>query len=275
MKNKFLYSALLLPCLMVMYKSYARKIIHIDSIPQYKGYTLAWHDEFNEKKLNKKVWNYEIGNHKGWGNNELEYYTSSPKNVYISKGILVMEARKENCDSFHYTSARITTQNKKEFTYGRIDMRAKLPVSSGMWPALWMLGSNVAKVNWPKCGEIDIMELVGKNPQQIVGSFHWEKADQTEGTINNRYNLINEDFSKNFHLYSLIRKKDSMQILVDNIPYVKVSRQDFKDGSYPFDNPFFLLFNVAVGGDWPGNPDSTTKFPQRMLIDYVRYYKPL
>lgn len=273
-KKKFQCSALLL-CLLMLQKSYAKKIISIDSIPQYKGYILAWHDEFNAKKLNEKIWNYEIGNRKGWGNNELEYYTSSPKNVFISKGNLVIEAKNESLDSFHYTSARITTKNKKEFTYGRIDIRAKLPVSSGMWPALWMLGSNVSKVNWPKCGEIDIMELVGKNPKQVVGSFHWEKTDGTEGTINNRYSLINEDFSKSFHVYSLIRKKDSMQILVDNIPYVKVSRQDLSDGSYPFDNPFFLLFNVAVGGDWPGNPDSTTKFPQRMLVDYVRYYKPL
>ncbi|MGF7229986.1 glycoside hydrolase family 16 protein, partial [Arachidicoccus sp.] len=252
---------------------YAKKIIRTDSIPQYKGYTLAWHDEFDKKKLNEQDWNYEKGNHNGWGNHELEYYTSRPKNVYLSKGHLVIEARKEDYHTFHYTSARITTKDKKEFTYGRIDMRAKLPVSSGMWPALWMLGSNISTVNWPTCGEIDIMELIGKNPKQVVGSFHWEKANGTEGTINNKYSLSNGDFSKNFHVYSLTWGKDSMQILIDNIPYVKAARQDFNDGTYPFDKPFFLLFNVAVGGDWPGSPDDTIKFPQKMSVDYVRYYR--
>ncbi|ANI89227.1 hypothetical protein A9P82_07940 [Arachidicoccus ginsenosidimutans] len=246
---------------------------NVASIPQYQGYTLAWHDEFDENKLNEKDWTYELGNRNGWGNHELEYYTSSPKNIYTSKGNLVIEARREKKDDFDYTSARIDTKNKQEFLYGRIDMRAKLPVDKGLWPALWLLGSNISTVPWPKCGEIDVMELIGKNPKEVVGSFHWKKADGTEGTINNKYDLTDEDFSKNFHVYSLIWRKDSMQILVDNFPYVKVAREDFNDGTYPFDKPFFLLFNVAVGGDWPGNPDNATKFPQKMLVDYVRYYK--
>ncbi len=250
---------------------YARKIN--DSIPRYAGYTLAWNDEFDENTLNKNDWNIEHGNNNGWGNHELEYYTSSPKNVYISGGNLVIEARKEKRDNFSYSSARINTKGKREFLYGRIDMRAKLPVDKGMWPALWLLGSNISEVGWPKCGEIDVMELIGKNPKEVVGSFHWLKSGAAEGTINNKYDLRGEDFSEKFHVYSLIWLRDSMQILVDNSPYVKVARQDFNDGVYPFDKPFFLLFNVAVGGDWPGNPVSTTTFPQKMLVDYVRYYR--
>jgi beta-glucanase (GH16 family) len=240
----------------------------------YPGYKLVWSDEFDEKKLDKDEWNYEIGTgDNGWGNNELEYYTSRPQNVFLSSGNLVIEARKEEYSGSDYTSTRITTQGKKEFTYGRIDIRAKLPVNHGMWPALWMLGSNISSVGWPKCGEIDIMELIGKNPKQVVGSFHWQKSDGSEGTVNNSHTLSSGDFSQKFHVFSLIWSRDSLKILVDDTPYEKASRQNLSNGTYPFDNPFFLIFNVAVGGDWPGPPDNTTDFPQRMFVDYVRVFQ--
>ncbi|MBX5438461.1 MAG: family 16 glycosylhydrolase, partial [Thermoflavifilum sp.] len=235
----------------------------------YAGYRLVWHDEFDEASLADTNWNYETGGG-GWGNQELEYYTSRPQNVFLSQGHLVIEARQENYGNNAYTSARITTQGKKEFQYGRIDIRAKLPVVQGMWPALWMLGSNIKQVGWPQCGEIDIMELIGKNPREVVGSFHWKKADGSEGTFNNRYDLPVGDFSNAFHVFSLLWDADSLQILVDDQPYVKASRQDLSNGPYPFDQPFFLIFNVAVGGNWPGPPDATTPFPQRMFVDYVR-----
>lgn len=165
------------------------------SSESYPGYKLVWSDEFNEQKLNKHEWNYETGTgSSGWGNNELENYTSRPKNIFLSSGNLVVAAHKEDYGGNHYTSARITTQNKKTFTYGRVDIRAKLPVGHGLWPALWMLGNNISSVGWPKCGEIDIMELVGKNPRQIVGSFHWQKADGSEGTFTNTYTLSSGDF---------------------------------------------------------------------------------
>lgn len=243
-----------------------------DSPKSYQGYKLVWDDEFNGKKLNSNDWNYETGGG-GWGNNELEYYTSRPQNVFLSCGNLIIEARKEDYGNNHYTSARITTQGKKEFTYGRIDIRAKLPVAHGMWPALWMLGSDISNVGWPTCGETDIMELVGSNPKQVVGSLHWKKADGSEATYNNAYTLASEDFSQHFHVFSLIWSKDSLQILVDDKPYVNASRKDLTDGVYPFDNPFFLIFNVAVGGNWPGPPDSSTHFPQRMFVDYVRVFQ--
>jgi beta-glucanase (GH16 family) len=238
----------------------------------YPGYKLVWDDEFNGKKLNKNDWNYETGGD-GWGNNELENYTSRTNNLFLSSGNLIIAAHKEDYGGNHYTSARITTQNKKTFTYGRVDIRAKLPVAHGLWPALWMLGNNISTVPWPKCGEIDIMELVGKNPHQIVASFHWQKANGKEGTVNNTYSLSSGDFSQKFHVFSLIWSSDSLKILVDNVPYEKASKQDLSNGTYPFDKPFFLIFNVAVGGDWPGPPDNITSWPQRMFVDYVRVFQ--
>lgn len=241
----------------------------------YAGYHLVWSDEFNGGQLDEKYWNYEKGTgSNGWGNNELEYYTSRPQNIFLSSGNLVIEARKEDYNSSQYTSARITTQGKKEFTYGRIDIRAKLPVAKGMWPALWMLGNNISSVGWPQCGETDIMELIGKNPSQVIGSLHWKKLDGSEGTYNNAYTLPSGNFSQEFHVFSLLWSADSLRILIDNIPYVKASKaHDLADGIYPFDNPSFFIFNVAVGGNWPGPPDNTTTFPQRMFVDYIRVFQ--
>jgi beta-glucanase (GH16 family) len=154
-----------------------------------------------------------------------------------------------------------------------VDIRAKLPVQPGMWPALWMLGNDIGSKGWPYCGEIDIMELIGKNPKQVVGSFHWQNDNTTEGTLNNRYDLASGDFSDDFHLFSLIWEKDRYQILVDNKVYVTAEPADIKAAYNPFNHPFFLIFNVAVGGNWPGPPDNSTSFPQKMLVDYVRVYQ--
>lgn len=243
-----------------------------ESPNSYPGYNLAWSDEFNGKTLNTNNWNYESGGG-GWGNNELEYYTSRSQNVFVSSGNLIIEARQESYNGNNYTSARLNTAGKQSFQYGRIDIRAKLPVSSGMWPALWMLGSNFSQAGWPGCGETDIMELIGKNPKQVVGSFHWKKGDGSEGTVNNSFSLSSQDFSQQFHVFSLIWDQDSMQILVDGQSYVSGNSQNILTGTYPFNAPFFLIFNVAVGGDWPGPPDNATIFPQRMFVDYVRVFQ--
>ncbi len=237
----------------------------------YPGYHLVWSDEFDSTGINTNDWNFETGGD-GWGNHELEYYTPRTQNAFVSSGNLVIEARSESYGGNNYTSARMTTAGKREFLYGRIDIRAKLPVSSGMWPALWMLGSNLQQAGWPGCGETDIMELIGKNPKQVVGSFHWQKGDGSEGTVNNTYSAT-EDFSQHFHVFSLVWDKDSMQILVDDQVYVTGTTQNITSGTYPFDSPFFFIFNVAVGGDWPGPPDGTTTFPQRMFVDYVRVFQ--
>jgi beta-glucanase (GH16 family) len=238
----------------------------------YAGYTLVWNDEFNGSTINTGDWNFETGGN-GWGNNELEYYTNSTNNAYTSNGNLVIEARKETMGTNNYTSARMTTQNKKVFQYGRIDIRAKLPVAAGMWPALWMLGTNIPTVNWPTCGETDIMELIGSAPQKVVGSIHWAQANGTSGTINNSYSLTSGDFSQMFHVFSLVWKQNSIQILVDGITYMSSNNTNITSGTWPFNAPSFLIFNVAVGGDWPGAPTASTVFPQRMLVDYVRVFQ--
>jgi beta-glucanase (GH16 family) len=238
----------------------------------YPGYNLVWHDEFDGNALNTQDWNYEQGG-SGWGNHELENYTNRLQNVFVSAGNLIIEARKESYGGNDYTSGRLTTAGKQQFTYGRIDIRAKLPVLKGMWPALWMLGSNISTVPWPGCGETDIMELVGTNPKQVVGSMHWKQQDGSTGTYNNAYSLSGQDFSQEFHVFSVIWKKDSLQFLVDDHMYVNGSVSNVSSGTYPFNNPFFFIFNVAVGGDWPGPPDGTTVFPQRMFVDYVRVFQ--
>lgn len=276
---RYLIPGLLLPVLFLLTafscdkKSVPPAGISNDSLAMvYPGYKLVWQDEFNGTELSSADWNYETGG-SGWGNNELEYYTSGNKNAYLLNGNLVIEAKKEDMGNRSYTSARITTAGKREFKYGRIDIRARLPVQTGMWPALWMLGNDIGSKGWPYCGEIDIMELVGKNPKQVVGSFHWKNDDASEGTINNRYDLTAGDFSQDFHLYSLVWGKDQYQILVDNKVYVTAKPSDIKAAYNPFNHPFYLIFNVAVGGDWPGSPDGSTSFPQKMLVDYVRVYQ--
>lgn len=238
----------------------------------YPGYSLTWNDEFNKPTIDTTNWNYELGG-SGWGNHELENYTNSTNNAYISNGCLVIEARKENLGTNNYTSARLTTLNKKQFTYGRIDIRAKLPVATGMWPALWMLGSNIATNPWPACGETDIMELIGTYPSRVTGSVHWAQANGSSGTINNNFNLTQGDFSLKFHVFSLVWKLNIIQMYVDDQLYMTAKNTDITSGTWPFNNPSFLIFNVAVGGDWPGSPNASTVFPQRMLVDYVRWFQ--
>jgi hypothetical protein len=238
----------------------------------YPGYTLVWNDEFNGSTINTNDWNFETGG-SGWGNNELEYYTNSTKNAYLSNGNLVIEAKKETMGTNNYTSARMNTAGKKTFQYGRIDIRAKVPVAAGLWPALWMLGSNISTVGWPTCGETDIMELVGSSPNRVVGSIHWAQANGSSGTYNNAYFLSSGDFSQQFHVFSLIWKQNYIQILVDGIAYVTATNSSLSSGSWPFNSPSFLIFNVAVGGDWPGAPPASTTFPQRMFVDYIRVFQ--
>ncbi|GAC1395488.1 MAG: hypothetical protein NVSMB63_15720 [Sediminibacterium sp.] len=237
----------------------------------YPGYRLVWNEEFNGAALNQSDWNFESGG-SGWGNHELENYTSSSKNLFLSNGYMIIEARKENLGANNYTSARINTAGKKQFQYGRIDVRAKLPTASGLWPAIWMLGADFPQVGWPGCGETDIMELIGRYPKRVVGSVHWKLTDGSAGTINNKFDA-QQDFSQQFHVFSLVWKQDNVQILVDDQAYMTVSNANITNGSWPFNKPSFLICNVAVGGDWPGPPDTGTVFPQRMYIDYIRVFQ--
>lgn len=240
----------------------------------YAGCSPVWSDEFSGNELDQNSWNYEIGNDgDGWGNNELQYYTNSTNNVFVSNGNLIIEARKEPIGGFNYSSARITTQNKKVFTFGRVDIRAKLPKEQGIWPALWMLGANIVFVGWPYCGEIDIMELLGQDPSKVYATLHYGISSTSEGSKGNSYFLPSGAFSDEFHVFSMIWKEDRIEILVDDNTILSVDKTEITDYSYPFNLPFFFIFNVAVGGNWPGSPNETTIFPQRMIVDYIRVFQ--
>lgn len=238
----------------------------------YAGYTLAWSDEFNSASINTNNWNFETGG-TGWGNNELENYTSRTQNAFQSSGNLVIEARQESYNGNNYTSARMTTQNKQQFQYGRIDIRAKLPVGKGIWPALWMLGTNIPQVGWPTCGETDIMELIGKYPQEIFGTLHYANSIGANASVGSNYSISSGDFSQQFHVFSLVWKQDSISLLVDNNIYFSGSAQNISGNVWPFNSTSFFIFNVAVGGDWPGSPDESTVFPEHLFVDYVRVFQ--
>ncbi len=234
----------------------------------YPGMQLVWSDEFTDTQLNTQWWNYEKGA-SGWGNNELENYTDSKDNAYLENGNLIIKAIKGN-SSNTYTSARITTKGKKEFTYGRIDIRAKLPKGKGIWPALWMLGANIDQVNWPASGEIDIMEFLGHDLSTVYGTVHYNGAGhQYKGS---KYILPSADsFCDKYHIYTLVWQADYMIWYVDYQKYFEVNAGDIAFSAFQLKQ--FFIFNVAVGGNWPGNPDDTTVFPQSMIVDYVRVFQ--
>ncbi len=237
----------------------------------YGGLTLKWSDEFKEPAIDESTRHYDLGAGR-WGNNELETYTNSTKNSFITDGgYLVLEARQEPFGSAHYTSARMLTMGNQQFRYGRIDVRAILPKGKGIWPAIWMLGSTVSATPWPACGEIDMMELLGNQPDKVYGTAHWANGGQSASSGGN-YILASGDFSKKFHVFSIAWDSRKIAWYVDNQLYHTVKKTDVV-GTYPFDQPFFFILNVAVGDAWPGNPDGTTIFPQRMIVDYVRVYQ--
>jgi len=236
-----------------------------------KGYSLVWADEFEGSSLNLNDWSYEIGN-SGWGNNELQYYQSGNKNVTVSNGKLTITAKKESINGANYTSARIKTQGKKSFTFGRIDIRAKLMTGQGYWPALWMLGESISSVGWPACGEIDIMELVGHKPSTVVGTAHWGLPGKNSTYISRNYTLSGTDFSKEFHVFSIVWVKDQIQWFVDDELYSTITKNDV-NVNYPFNDPHFFIFNIAIGGNWPGSPDANTVFPKSMVVDFVRVFQ--
>lgn len=249
---------------------------HITSKSQ-DGYDLVWSDEFDGEILDESSWTYEIGdgcdrNLCGWGNNELQDYTSDPENISLQDGILTIKAEKKLAGSF--TSSRIITKDKREFKFGRIDIRAKLPRGQGIWPAVWMLGSNIDDVSWPACGEIDIMEMVGHEPERSHGTAHWGNVGEGSQFRGSSFSL-REDFAERFHVFTLLWTNNSIQWYVDETLFHTITNNDTKGYNYPFNSDFFFIMNVAVGGNWPGNPDETTEFPQSMEVDYIRVFQEL
>jgi len=236
-------------------------------------YKLVWSDEFNTPGLpDASRWNYDTGG-RGWGNNELQYYTLARKeNARVENGHLIIEARKENWQNRNYTSARLVTKGKGDWQYGKIEVRAKLPKGLGTWPAIWMLGSTTP-LKWPDDGEIDIMEHVGYDPGQVHASVHCKKYNHVIGTQKTAITSI-PDFADKFHVYEAEYTKDSVIIGVDGKPYFRFANEHSSYEAWPFDNKMHLLLNVAVGGNWGGAKGVDDKiWPVRMEVDYVRVYQ--
>ncbi len=235
---------------------------------------LVWSDEFDKgTRPDTTKWAYNIGTGQGgWGNNEMEYYTSDSTNARIENGNLVIEARKESKGGKNYTSARMLTQGKNTWTYGRFEIRAKLPKGLGTWPAIWMLGDNIDKVGWPTCGEIDIMEEVGKVPNEINWSAHSKMLNWPLGT-QKTYKTTVAGVTDDFHVYKLNWTKDFMQFYVDDTLYYTVPNDGRGTDYYPFVAPQFLILNFAVGGNMAGFVVDDSIFPARMEVDYVRVYQ--
>jgi beta-glucanase (GH16 family) len=235
----------------------------------YEGMTLVWRDEFDE--LNLEDWTFEIGTgSNGWGNNELQYYRE--ENTSILDGHLVIEARRESFGGRAYTSSRMITQNKQTFQYGRIDIRAALPEGQGLWPALWMLGSNFSTVGWPDCGEIDIMEMIGGSGREstVHGTVHWDN-NGSYASFGGERTVTGPTLHEAFHVYTIIWDANQIRWLIDDVQYhvIDITPAALSE----FRQDYFFIFNVAVGGNWPGSPDGTTMFPQRMYVDYVRVFQ--
>ncbi len=238
-------------------------------------WTLDWSDDFDGPAgaaPDSAKWTFDTGGG-GWGNQELETYADTRDNSYLDgKGNLVIEVRQSS--SGQYTSARLKTQGKFAVAYGRIEARLKLPAGQGIWPAFWMLGADIPKAGWPRSGEIDIMENIGREPSMIHGTVHGPDYSGAHG-IGQSYRLADgARFADDYHVFAVEWSVKSIRFLVDDKVYFTVTPKLLPQGAaWVFDHPFFLLLNVAVGGSWPGNPDASTDFPQKMLVDYVRIYK--
>lgn len=237
---------------------------------QTEGRKLIWEENFNGTRLDEKVWNFVTGdgcpNLCGWGNNEKQIYTT--QNHTVNNGLLTITARK---DGDVYSSTRITTSGKKEFQYGYIETRAKLPVGHGIWPAFWMLGSNIEKVGWPLCGEIDILEYVGREPQMVFTSLHTQ--DSHGNTVNTKKTKF-ENIEQGFHTYGVDWNKEKMDFYVDGKLVYTFNPKERTEAVWPFDQPFYFLLNVAIGGNFGGPKVDDSIFPQEYVIDYIKVYTP-
>lgn len=241
----------------------------------YPGKSMVWSDEFNQTSLDMNSWNYETGGY--WFNNEIQYYRGGTANTALQNGKLVITAKRETYQNREHTSARLTTEGKVEYKYGRIDVRAKLTKGQGIWPAIWMLGDDMSSVGWPACGELDMMELLGHEPHKIHGSINYgPQGNSWAHTKTTSYSLpVSEgDFSDKYHVFSVLWEENSIKYYVDDNLYATYNPNNIAGGqAWRFNHPFFFILNIAVGGDWPGNPDPTTIFPQQMLIDYIRIFQ--
>jgi beta-glucanase (GH16 family) len=251
------------------------------------GWVLTWSDEFDGpdgSAVDPTKWTHDVGG-TGWGNEELEYYTDGTQNAVVQGGNLVITATTQGASSLscsypsngacEYTSARLKTQGLFSQQYGRFEARIQIPEGQGLWPAFWMLGANIDTASWPDCGEIDIMENVGKEPAENHGSLHMPAAGTTnDDDLTGQYSLTTGKLGDDFHTYAVEWSSAAIRFYVDDQLYETQTPATATGRTWEFDAPFFILLNVAVGGAFPGSPDSSTMFPQTMKVDWVRVYQP-
>jgi beta-glucanase (GH16 family) len=251
--------------------------LHADPAENLPGsWQLAWSDEFKQpdgSKPDPTKWGYDTGG-SGYGNNEREYYTARTNNVRIEDGKLVIEALQQDFRGTHYTSGRILTRGKCSWTYGIFEARIKIPRGQGIWPAFWMLGNGIESNGWPDCGEIDIMENIGREPGTVHGTVHgpgYSGAHGIGGPVSLTDNAVVAD---DFHIFAVDCEPGIVTWFMDGKKYFSITPASLPQGTrWVFDKPKFLLLNLAVGGFWPGYPDATSTYPQRMVVDYVRVYQ--
>jgi beta-glucanase (GH16 family) len=247
----------------------------VQTLPQ-REWELVWSDEFNGTAGNAPdaaKWAFDIGTgSNGWGNSELQYYTNRPANVQLDgSGKLVITARSESYGGSGFTSARIKTKGLFAQAYGRFEARIKTPTGPGIWPAFWMLGANIDTKPWPQCGEIDIMEQRGQQPSVTHGTVHGP-GYSGGNSVGKAYALTNGRFDTDYHIYAVEWGEDFIDFYVDNFLYQRITPVDVP-GEWVYNQPFFLILNVAVGGNFVGFPTTGTPFPQSMYVDYVKVYK--
>ena len=242
-----------------------------------EGWKLVWNDEFSDTALNLEKWSHEIGGH-GWGNNELQYYSDQDSSAFIRDGKLIIRAdfvpqgTGSPNNLRYFSSARLRTSGKGDWLYGRIEVKAKLALGQGIWPAIWMLPTDWMYGGWPESGEIDIMEHVGFDPGRVHGSIHTESYNHKINTQRGGSQFL-DNISTKFYVYAIEWYEDRIDFLIDDKKYFSFQNDEKNDyKSWPFNQRFHLLINIAVGGDWPGKPDETTKFPTEMEVEYVRVY---
>ena len=240
---------------------------------------LVWSDEFDGPDgatPDRDKWVFDLGGG-GWGNNELQTYTDRPENASIQRGMLVIRAVRETFTgadgiSRDYTSARLKTLGRFTQTYGRFEARMRIPRGQGVWPAFWMLGDDIGTTGWPGCGEIDIMENIGREPALVHGTLHGPGYSGAQGIGGSYSSPDGRAFADGFHVFAVEWEPQAIRWSVDGTVYQTRTPADLRGARWVFDHPFFLLVNVAVGGNWPGNPDATTVFPQELVVDWVRAY---
>jgi beta-glucanase (GH16 family) len=244
------------------------------SYQAFGGWKLVWSDEFNNDSIDTNHWQFETGNHNGWGNRELEFYTDRPDNAYVSNGVLHIVARQEGTNGFAYTSARMKSEGLFAQKYGRFEFRAKFPQGKGYWPALWLMPQDSPYGGWPSCGEIDIVENKGDYPAVVQGTIHYAGPDGGHRQETALYTFPVGNGVGNFHTYDLDWTTNSISWYVDNQLYEMQTNWSTADATYPapFDQPFYIIMNLAIGGQYDGNPDTNTVFPGEMQVDYVRVY---